>query len=288
MEITLEKIELVKDRTGASYKEAKEALEACDGSVVDAIISIEETINDEFEGVTPENFKDSVVYKKMKDLVDKGNMSRIVIKKDDELIMNFPLTAGVVGALLVPWGVIFGIIATVGFKCKVEFINHEGETVDINGKVVNSYNKAKDAGKKYADKGQDVLEKIKDSDAYETIKNKGQEAYTVLKDKGQEAYADFKAEGGAADKINEWAAEKSSKLNGIAEDMGEKIKTEIDKFDDTRIKDNIDEFKKQAEGLFKKKATDEVVVEDTVSDIDAACDIDAVIDEIEKEISLDN
>ena len=45
MEITLEKIELVKDRTGVSYKEAKEALEAADGSVVDAIIAIEETIN---------------------------------------------------------------------------------------------------------------------------------------------------------------------------------------------------------------------------------------------------
>ena len=45
MEITLEKIELVKDRTGVSYAEAKEALEAADGSVVDAIISIEETID---------------------------------------------------------------------------------------------------------------------------------------------------------------------------------------------------------------------------------------------------
>ena len=30
MEITLEKIELVKDRTGVSYKEAKEALEKVD------------------------------------------------------------------------------------------------------------------------------------------------------------------------------------------------------------------------------------------------------------------
>ena len=44
MEITLEKIERVKDRTGVSYKEAKEALEAADGSVVDAIIAIEETV----------------------------------------------------------------------------------------------------------------------------------------------------------------------------------------------------------------------------------------------------
>lgn len=289
MEITLEKIELVKDRTGASYKEAKEALEACDGSVVDAIISIEETINNDFEGVTADNFKDSAVYSKMKALVDKGNMSRIVIKKDDEIVLNFPLTAGVVGALLVPWGVIFGIIATIGFKCKVEFINHEGETVDINGKVVDSYNRAKDTSKKYADKGQDVLEKIKESDAYETIKTKGQEAYATLRDKSQEAYADFKAEGGTADKINEWATEKSSKINEIAEDVGEKIKNEIDKLDDTKIKDNIDEFKKQAEELFKKKpAADADVTEESMSDIDAACDIDAVIDEIEKEIAADN
>ena len=41
MEITLEKIELVKDRTGVSYKEAKEALERANGSVVDDIIEIE-------------------------------------------------------------------------------------------------------------------------------------------------------------------------------------------------------------------------------------------------------
>ena len=47
MEITLEKIELGKDRTGVSYAEAKEALEAAEGSVVDAIISIEEKIDEE-------------------------------------------------------------------------------------------------------------------------------------------------------------------------------------------------------------------------------------------------
>ena len=40
MEITLEKIELVKDRTGVSYAEAKAALEKAGGSVVDAIIMI--------------------------------------------------------------------------------------------------------------------------------------------------------------------------------------------------------------------------------------------------------
>lgn len=42
MEITLEKIELVKDRTKTSYAEAKEALEVNEGSVVDAIIYLED------------------------------------------------------------------------------------------------------------------------------------------------------------------------------------------------------------------------------------------------------
>ena len=46
MEITLEKIELVKDRTGVGYKEAKEALEQTEGNVVDAIILIEENIDE--------------------------------------------------------------------------------------------------------------------------------------------------------------------------------------------------------------------------------------------------
>jgi NACalpha-BTF3-like transcription factor len=37
-EITLEKIDIVRERTGANYSEAKEALEACEGNVVDALI----------------------------------------------------------------------------------------------------------------------------------------------------------------------------------------------------------------------------------------------------------
>lgn len=54
MEITLEKIELVKDRTGVTYAEAKQALEENDGSVVDAIIDIEETVNAGKKNVTSE------------------------------------------------------------------------------------------------------------------------------------------------------------------------------------------------------------------------------------------
>ena len=49
MEINLEKIELVKERTGCTYAEAKEALEKAEGSVVDAIIAVEETMNKKYD-----------------------------------------------------------------------------------------------------------------------------------------------------------------------------------------------------------------------------------------------
>ena len=41
MEITLEMIDAVRERTGADYAEAKEALEKSGGSVVDAIVLLE-------------------------------------------------------------------------------------------------------------------------------------------------------------------------------------------------------------------------------------------------------
>ena len=41
MEVTLEKIDMIKERTKVSYKEAKEALEKCNGNIVDALIYIE-------------------------------------------------------------------------------------------------------------------------------------------------------------------------------------------------------------------------------------------------------
>ncbi|MBQ9273046.1 MAG: DUF4342 domain-containing protein [Mogibacterium sp.] len=143
MEITLEKIELVKDRTGSTYAEAKAALEASEGSVVDAIIAIEEKMNTEHDKVDGGSLKDSPIFAKMKEIVDKGNVSRILISKGEKTIVNFPLTAGVIGAVLVPWGAILGIVAALGAQCNIDFVDDKGEVIDLDGKVVGVYDKAK-------------------------------------------------------------------------------------------------------------------------------------------------
>ena len=126
MEITLEKIELVKDRTGVTYAEAKQALEENDGSVVDAIIDIEETVN---AGKKERNFGDrgSQLFGKLKALVKKGNVSRIKVKREDDTILNVPVNAGILGIAIAPLASVVAVVAAFGFKCVIEVVKELSE-----------------------------------------------------------------------------------------------------------------------------------------------------------------
>ena len=185
MEITLEKIELVKDRTGVSYKEAKEALEAAGGSVVDAIISIEETIDAKGKG----KFTDgtAAVIDKLKEIVRKGNVSKILIKKNDDIVLNLPLNVGIVGAVIAPFAMVAGVIAALGTRCKVEVVKEDGSIIDVSSM-------ASDAAEYAAEKGSEIAEevKVRGADIYETVKEKSADAYVAVKDKATDA---FKREG---------------------------------------------------------------------------------------------
>lgn len=174
MEITLEKIELVKDRTGVSYKEAKEALENADGSVVDAIISIEETI-DSSERVNMSE-KSGAVVAKLKEIVKKGNVSRIIVRnKEGEELVNLPVNAGIVGAVIAPWGVLAGIIASFGFRCVIEVVKDDGTIIDVSDRTT-------DAVEKASEKSSEVYEKVKNSETYEKVKGKTEETFVKASD----------------------------------------------------------------------------------------------------------
>jgi hypothetical protein len=95
----LEKIDMIVERLGVSYKEAKEALEKSGGSVVDALIYIEENKKSWIETFTVAG---SEVIDKIKELVKKGNVTKIRIKKDDKVIVEIPVTAGAISAVIIP------------------------------------------------------------------------------------------------------------------------------------------------------------------------------------------
>lgn len=209
MEITLEKIELVKDRTGVSYKEAKDALEAAEGSVVDAIIAIEDTVDEKPAKKVNEAANETV--DKIKDMVKKGNISKITIRKDEEVLLNLPLNAGLVGALLAPWGVIAGIIAAFGFKCQIELQKDDGTIVDIS-------QRAEELGKEVKEKSSVVVDDVvaKGTEAYNSIKEAATEKITELKNKKDDL--DIEAEV-ILDDLEEKLEDLAEKAEAAAEEL---------------------------------------------------------------------
>jgi len=174
MEITLEKIELVKDRTGVSYKEAKEALEAADGSVVDAIIDIEESIGEKTKGKVGES--GHKVIEKIKELIKKGNVSRIVVKKDDEIILNLPVNVGIVGAVIAPVAMVLGTATAFGTKCVIEVVKQDGSIIDVSEMANETFEDVVEKGSVIAD---EVI--TKGTDVYNSVVNKTSEALNKVK-----------------------------------------------------------------------------------------------------------
>ena len=204
MEITLEKIELVKDRTGVSYKEAKEALEAADGSVMDAIIAIEETVDINKGGKTNEFVNDTM--DKVKEMVKKGNVSKIAVKKGDETIVNIPVNVGVVGALVSPWVVIAAAIAAVGVKCTVELTATDGKVIDITKRAEGFASDVKEKGSVVLD---EVIEK--GTGAYNSIKEAACDKYNEFKSKKEDLEDIFENTEDAVEEVLEGTDEEEKK-----------------------------------------------------------------------------
>jgi len=73
------------------------------------------------EGVRREEFRVSgtELLQKFKELVREGNVRRVIIKQDDRVLVEFPLTLGVVGALLAPTLAAVGAIAALVAECTI-------------------------------------------------------------------------------------------------------------------------------------------------------------------------
>lgn len=248
MEITLEKIELVKDRTGVSYAEAKEALEKADGSVVDAIILIEEQID-----ITPKTKagdQASHVVEKIKELIRKGNVSKIKIKKGDEIIMNIPVNIGILGIVFVPWVTIFSVIAALGAKCSIELVKDNGDVVNISGKAAETFEEVKSNYSVIAD---DLKEKS--GDALSQVKEKANSVINKMKKDPEEMedddYFNFDDFDDSAFDDEPIDVDLGEKFGGIKADAAEKTSEKYDE-----VKDAVKEKAEQAADSVAEKAED--------------------------------
>ncbi len=131
-EITLEKIDLVRERMNISYKEAREALDASNGDLVGALVHLEEkkkvkrTVRVEKQTAAADQWKEEVVTRgsdvidKIKALLAEGNASKIRIKQGDKVILEIPVTLGTAGVILLPQLAAIGAIAALFAQVTIE------------------------------------------------------------------------------------------------------------------------------------------------------------------------
>ena len=180
-EITLEKIDILRERTGANYATSKEALELTNGDVVEALIYLEKNTvskKDEIYSTTEEFLN------WLKELVNKGNVNRIRIKKDDKVVFDVPVNAGIATGmigLIVPYllaiiGV--GTVAAVFTDFTIEITKTDGSVEIVNKIIKSTANTVKD---KVTDMANDVKEKFnnKKEKASEEKKEDNVYKYTV-------------------------------------------------------------------------------------------------------------
>lgn len=112
----LQKIDMIRDRTGLSFADARQLLEENNWNVMDALITYEQTSEKNVWEVRGREVVETV-----KQLIKKGNVTNIRIKANGRVIMEFPVTAGVIGAALAPKLALLGGIACLLTKCSIEF-----------------------------------------------------------------------------------------------------------------------------------------------------------------------
>ncbi len=75
------------------------------------------------------------IIEKIKDLVRKGNVTRIIVKRNNQQILNIPVNVGAVGAVVglayAKWILLAGVLATIGFGCTVEVLKSDGDVVNV-------------------------------------------------------------------------------------------------------------------------------------------------------------
>lgn len=114
MDVTLEKIDIIRERTGVSVRKAREALQRAGGDVVEALILIEEEQANPI-GAWQERIqvRGQEWLERLKQLIREGNVTKVIVRHDDQTLLEIPVTAGVIGALLMPTLAAVGVVAAM-------------------------------------------------------------------------------------------------------------------------------------------------------------------------------
>ena len=142
MDDLLKKIDEVVKRTNCTYENAKLALEKNNGDVLEAVIYIENNKKGSTDSEAKK--KGEEILNEIKRIIDMGNVTKLTIKRKDEIILNIPITAGAVGVIIAPFLTLAGLTAALLTECKIEILKDNGEIIYVNDEVNKGVNHVKE------------------------------------------------------------------------------------------------------------------------------------------------
>lgn len=142
MDDLLKKIDEVVKRTNCTYENAKLALEKNNGDVLEAIIYIEQ--NKKSDNDSEMKKKGEEILNEIKRIIEMGNVTKLTIKRKEEIILNIPITAGAVGVIIAPFLALAGLTAALLTECKIEIMKDNGEIIYVNDEVNKGVNQVKE------------------------------------------------------------------------------------------------------------------------------------------------
>ena len=136
MRITLEMVDEVISRTGVNYKAAKEALEIAEGDVLKAIVHIEEQTTE----TKSKKINGQEIVDRLKALVNEGLVSQILIEKNGKVVVDLPIVAGAISAVIFTIPTVAGIIAAIATGCEIKILKKDGDIINFNDLTQESFN----------------------------------------------------------------------------------------------------------------------------------------------------
>ena len=149
MTVTLELIEMLRERANVTYEEAREALEKCNSDIVEALIYLEK--QNKIKTPPSDNCCTSGFWATIKKLVRSCNETRFLISKNAQNIIDLPLTIVIIITVILPPLTVIGLLAALFTGHKIRLEKPGSEELKINKTLDDISNAATKVGEQVAD-----------------------------------------------------------------------------------------------------------------------------------------
>lgn len=140
MTVSIDKVDLIRERANVSYEEAKDALEKSSGDIVEALIYLEKDEKIRKERISiGRRVNESTFGQRIKDFVKEMHGHSFIIEKNAESIINIPSTIALLLLLFAFPMTVIALFAAVLMGCKVVIKKKNGAKLDLKKKIDDAF-----------------------------------------------------------------------------------------------------------------------------------------------------